>query len=216
MARKAVLMALIAGISAFTMAEQLTLEDGRKIELNPNGSWTYVSRDLILTTSDGRQVRVKEDGSWEYTGEVAPPPATGSAEITATSAGNLLLTLEELAIETARSSTHKNSIKKTNTVFTIAILNNAGDAAELNVDSSAVMVKDSGGRKYQLLDITPGAFTLDPGERVEVEFRADGSPHWFTTKAMELHLEDGAIPASRPLVLKGLMSTAKKREVSKL
>lgn len=199
----------------FSMAtahpEELQLEDGRRIKLHEDGTWTFISTDRLLGTADGRQVRLKEGGTWEYTGDMAPPLPAPSGEVTRASLGEVVFTVKELAIETARTATHKSSRKKTNTVFTLNLVNKGKTATRMTLDETLVAVEDSGGREYPLLVIKPEQVSLEPGQSMSLEVRVDGSPHWFTTKAMELHINGGA---DDELVLKALLSDAKKRELT--
>lgn len=215
MIRRFILVALFCSIAAVgaIAAEELMLDDGRKIRLKDDGTWSFVSSDRLLGTADGRQVRVRQDGTWDYTGEMVIAPAVGGGEIAVASSGDIILKLKELAIETATTSSHKNTRKKTQTVFLVRIVNTTTSALEFSLDKTALRVEDSGGREYPILQISPAQVTLAPEGKALVEVRADGSPHWFTIKAMELHFTEGALPAEDEVVLKGLMSDARKREL---
>ena len=201
MTRK-ILCTAFAMLVATASAEELQLNDGRRIVLHEDGTWSYVSSDRLLGTADGREVRLREDGTWEYTGNVAPATSSTAGEITSASLGQMIFSLQELAIETARSTSHKSSRKKTHTVFSVNLVNNGETPGSLALDSLAIGVEDSAGREYPVLQIQPAEVSLEPGEKAVVEVRADGSPHWFTTKAMELRISDGS---SDGIVLKGLL-----------
>ncbi len=191
--------------AAFAQAEKIELQDGRVIELNLDGTWSFVSTDRLLGTSDGRQVRLRQDGTWAYTGEMVSATAKSTAEVPRASLGDLLVTLDELAIETARSSVHKSSRKKTQTVFQISVVNRGASNAVFAPDEIGVAVEDSDGREYPVVRIEPETLELEPGQQAVVEVRADGSPHWFTTRSMKLQLGEVA--------LKGLMAEAKRAEL---
>ena len=215
MIRRFILIAMFSSIAAVVTnaAEELTLDDGRKILLKDDGTWSFASSDRVLGTADGREVRVRPDGTWEYTGEMVIPPAAESGEVTVASSGDIILKLKELSIETATSSNHKNTRKKTQTVFLVSLVNTTSSTMEFTLDKTALRVEDSGGREYPILKISPAQVKLAPEGKVLVEVRADGSPHWFTIKAMELHFSEDALPAADEVVLKGLMSDARKREL---
>lgn len=215
MYRSLIAVALLLSHTAIA-AERLDAGDGRTILLKDDGTWTYESSDRILSTDDGREVRLREDGSWEFTGQMVEP-APAMQGLVANS-GELRLELEELAIETARSAVHKGSRKKTNTVFTVslALAESAEGPQDIAINSAGLMVEDSSGREYPILAVVPAQGRLAPGEELVFQVRADGSPHWFTTKAMELHISEQALPIADELVLKGLMSDARKRDVDEL
>ena len=48
-----------------SFAEIVTLDDGRTVELNEDGTFTVVSDNAIVTLDDGRTLELKEDGKFE-------------------------------------------------------------------------------------------------------------------------------------------------------
>ena len=200
----------LATLALGVQAEEVQLPDGRLVKLHENGTWSYVSKDRLLSTQDGREIRLRDDGTWEYTGSLAPAPVAGGSEVSRALLGDVLLTLKSLTVETARSSNHKNSRKKTETVFEVGLLNQGEADGIVALDESMLRVEDASGREYKILEVSPQSLDLATGDKTTLEVRVDGSPHWFTIKAMELHiaLEDG-----EDVVLKGLMSDAKKRDL---
>lgn len=212
MIKKTIYIAALCSMTAFA-AEEISLEDGRKILLQDDGTWSYSSSDRLLNSADGRQVRLRQDGTWEYSGEMAIIPNASGSENPFVNSGDISLTLQQLAVETASSKNHKNNRKETQTVFLVRLANNAESAVKLELDKASLGVEDSGGREYPVLQVEPAAVELQPGEQTLIEVRADGSPHWFTIKAMELYFYDGALPSEGEVVLKGLMADAKKRKL---
>ena len=200
----------LATLALGVQAEEVQLPDGRLVKLHETGTWSYGSKDRLLSTQDGREIRLRDDGTWEYTGSLAPAPVAGGSEVSRALLGDVLLTLKSLTVETARSSNHKNSRKKTETVFEVGLLNQGEANGIVALDESMLRVEDSSGREYKILEVSPQSLDLTAGDKTTLEVRVDGSPHWFTIKAMELHiaLEDG-----EDVVLKGLMSDAKKRDL---
>ena len=212
MIKKTIYIAALCSMTAFA-AEEISLEDGRKILLQDDGTWSYSSSDRLLNSADGRQVRLRQDGTWEYSGEMAIIPNASGSENPFVNSGDISLTLQQLAVETASSKNHKNNRKETQTVFLVRLANNAESAVKLELDKASLGVEDSGGREYPVLQVEPAVVELQPGEQTLIEVRADGSPHWFTIKAMELYFYDGALPSEGEVVLKGLMADAKKRKL---
>lgn len=212
MIKKTIYIAALCSMTAFA-AEEISLEDGRKILLQDDGTWSYSSSDRLLNSADGRQVRVRQDGTWEYSGQMAIIPNASGSENALVSIGDISLTLKQLAVETANSKNHKNNRKETQTVFLVRLANNAESAVKFELDKASLGVEDSGGREYPILQVEPAVVELQPGEQTLIEVRADGSPHWFTIKAMELYFYDGALPSEGEAVLKGLMADAKKRKL---
>ena len=203
-------------------AQQATGDDGRQVVLNKDGSWEYSSADRFATTSDGKRVRLKADGNWEYTGDVASeaqhrPPAL-AADKQFIDAQSLELTLADLVIETIRgkkSQAHKNTRKKTQSVFYIDIAADptAADTVTLPLKAADFSVDDTDGRSYAVLSVAPALLMLEPGDEATVVIRADGSPHWWTTKSMSVTLDKTVFAGRKDIVLTRAMSNAKNKRV---
>ena len=50
-------------------AEIITLDDGRTVELNEDGTFTVISDNAIVTLDDGRTLELKEDGTFKVISE---------------------------------------------------------------------------------------------------------------------------------------------------
>ena len=87
----------------------------------------------------------------------------------------------------------------------------AGTSFTLNPEDFSVV--DSGGREYPLLALEPKTLTLEPGRLQTVVVRADGSPHWFTTKFYELEIARDAVGNRDPIRLKRALSNVRKRTI---
>jgi len=64
-------------------AEIVTLDDGRTVELNEDGTFTVVSDNAIVTLDDGRTLELKEDGTFEVISENSNSNFEDSIKITA-------------------------------------------------------------------------------------------------------------------------------------
>ena len=74
-------------------------------------------------------------------------------------------------------------------------------------------VEDSGGREYDIVSVTPADLSISPGEETSIVIRVDGSPHWFTTKAMSIVIDKLALGSEKDLELRKSLSEAKKLTV---
>ena len=53
----------------FAFAEIVTLDDGRTVELNEDGTFTVISDNTTVTLDDGRTIELKEDGTFKVISE---------------------------------------------------------------------------------------------------------------------------------------------------
>ena len=53
----------------FSFAEKVTLDDGRTIELNEDGTFRVISDNATVTLDDGRTIELKEDGTFTVISE---------------------------------------------------------------------------------------------------------------------------------------------------
>ena len=53
----------------FVFAEIVTLDDGRTVELNEDGTFTVISDNTTVTLDDGRTIELKEDGTFKVISE---------------------------------------------------------------------------------------------------------------------------------------------------
>ena len=209
----AVLFSMIAGAG-----QDVISDDGREVRLKDDGSWEFISNDRYATTADGRRVRLKANGSWEYTGEKSTATERVASDQKYIDASDLEISITDLVIESSRgkkSQSHKNSRKKTHSVFYISLL--ADDDAEAPVElvfaNGQVEVQDTDGREYPVIKIEPKKLSLQPGQEATLEIRTDGSPHWWTTKSMSVTFDKKLFGSRKDIVVMRDMSTAKKKEV---
>jgi uncharacterized cupredoxin-like copper-binding protein len=201
-------------------AENIISDDGREIRLNDDGSWEYLSADRFATSASGKRVRLMESGQWELTGELALPTATHVAKDVKVGVGEqaMEVQLARLSVETKRgkkSESHKSTSKKTQTVFTLnlSLEKSAKAVQRLSVNERDFKVEDSGGREYDVISVTPEQLSILPGEEASIVVRVDGSPHWFTTKAMSIVIDKSALDSDKDVELTKAMSDAKKLTV---
>ena len=199
-------------------AQEVTSDDGRQVQLNKDGSWVYTSTDRFATTPDGRRVRLSDDGQWSYTGEKSAQGQKIAIDQKYIAEQSLDIVLTDLVIETTRgkkSASHKNSRKKTRTVFyiTLSLDKNAGAELSLPLKTSDFTVEDTDGRDYPVLQLSQEALAIKPGNEAVVAVYADGSPHWWTTKSMSVKLNKALFSSSKTITLSRALSDAKKKDV---
>ena len=201
-------------------AERVIADDGREVQLNDDGSWEYLSSDRFATSATGKRIRLMDNGTWELTGELAVPAATLVAEDIKMVVGEqpMEAKLARLSIESKRSKkseSHKSSSKKTQTVFALnfTLGKQAEEVQALSFSEDDFEVVDSGGREYDIVSVTPARLSLSPGEETTIVIRVDGSPHWFTIKAMSIVIDKMALGSEQDLELSKPMSEAKKTTV---
>ncbi|MEE8059776.1 MAG: hypothetical protein V3T17_18390 [Pseudomonadales bacterium] len=236
--RHDVFFLLVFSFSSSLFAAQESIgDDGRQVLLNDDGTWRYTHTDRFAITGDGKRVRLKQDGSWTYVGE----KSTGEKNTGKNTFGRnviadqryvdkqlLEVVLNDLVIESYRgkkSAAHKNSRKKTQSVFHLSVINHraidprimaeseVADSVVLTVDSSDFSVKDTDGREYPVLSVELATATIKLGEETTIVVRADGSPHWWTTKSMSLTIDKKVLASRKNIVLTRLMSSVKKKNV---
>jgi len=198
-------------------AESVVSDDGREVQLEDDGSWHYKTSDRFATTAEGKRVRLKDDGSWSYTGEITAPKRALEDQVFV-EAQSLAVVLTDLVIETYRSKkseSHKASRKQTQTVFHVSfsVAADAANSVAIALETTSFSVEDSDGREYPIISVAPLAATISPGDEFTVVVRADGSPHWWTTKSMSLIMHKGSLAGSERFVLTHSMSSAKKKSV---
>ncbi len=199
-------------------AEQIVSDDGREVQLNADGSWEYKSTDRFATTADGRRVRLSADGQWAYTGEKSAEGQKVAIDQKYIDEQSLDLVLSDLVIETTRgkkSQSHKNSRKKTRSVFYITL--SLDKAAEANLsaalNSKDFTVEDTDGRNYPVQRVEPETVMIKPSGEAVITVYADGSPHWWTTKSMTVNVNKKVFASSKAITLSRGLSDAKKRDV---
>ena len=202
-------------------AEEVMSDDGREILLKTDGSWEFKSNDRFATAKDGRRVRLKADGSWQYTGEQINPVQIVQSDKAAKTETGLSVEISQLRIETQRqkkSPSKKNSSKTTHSVFSVAVtLADASVPAIVpNLSKETVTVVDNDGRKYSVLSVSASTTSLKSGQSMEVVVRADGSPHWWTTKTMSVVFEKAAFLSADSLSARYFMADAKRVDVEEL
>ncbi len=195
--------------------QDIISDDGREILLKENGTWEYKSNDRFATSEDGRRVRLKADGSWEYTGEKIQAPGIVDINQQFVEEKAVAVNIEQLTIETLRekkSASKKNPRKQTFTIFSmnLALAESATQAVSVELPKQQFTVQDSDGREYPILSVNPASAELKPGQEVALEVRADGSPHWWTTKSMSVILDKTVFATDKPLTLSRSMDLARK------
>lgn len=218
---KSIVMALLAAmlyVGTVCADQDLVSDDGRPIRLKDDGSWIFLSQDRLATTKDGRQVRLKADGSWEFTGEKSTPGRSPALDQKYIAGRSLTVTVDKLVIESRRgkkSDAHKNARKQTRSVFylKVSVDETAKAPLSLALDVTGFAVSDSADRQYPVLSVLPASATIRPGQKLVVEVRADGSPHWWTTTGMSLSIDRNVFSSAENIVLTRAVSTAKKKKV---
>lgn len=196
--------------------ERILADDGREVLLKDDGSWEYVSDDRFGTTGSGERVRLGADGRWEI--EIDARPVAPAGGVVLADTGPARWALGDVTIETARSQrggSKKGVSKKTATVFTLEVRREGGSGAAQQwlLQAGDFSVVDSAGREYPVLDIAPSRLALGAGELQRVVVRADGSPHWFTTKFYELRIAAGAVGNRDEIRLRRALANVRQRDI---
>ena len=212
-----VLLAVILLFSAQTQAAKAIVSDeGREVQLNPDGSWEYKSTDRFATVADGRRVRLSADGQWSYTGEKSAAVEKIALDRQYVDQKSLDIVLSNLVIETVRgkkSPGSKNPRKKTRSVFyiTLGLDKTANRAFSVALDANDFTVEDTDGRSYPVTAVTPANIAIEPADETVIAVYADGSPHWWTTKAMVIKINKAVFSSTKTIALSRAMSVAKKK-----
>ena len=198
-------------------AQRIVSDDGREVQLNPEGSWEYTSTDRFATTADGRRVRLSADGQWAYTGEKSAAGQKIAVDQQYIDQQSLDIMLGDLVIETVRgkkSPGSKNSHKKTRTVFyiTLGLEKTAKTDFSVTLNASDFTVEDTDGRNYPVTAITPANVVIKPAGEAVITVYADGSPHWWTTESMTVKISKAVFSSTKAITLSRAMSDAKKKQ----
>lgn len=159
-------------------AEILLTPEGREIQINTDGTWSYLSQDRIVSNQAGQQIRLKPDGTWALfekkvetiVGSGESNPASG---IQATATPPVRLT--EYVIETVRSTRHKNAREQSRMVVTLSLADEQAVPGK-----SEIRLEDSRGRAYEILSVE--------GDARRLRIKADESPRWWGVKYFTLTL----------------------------
>lgn len=209
---------LVLGFSHSVFAAQQAIADeGRELILNENGSWAYRSSDHFATIADGRRVRLKADGSWSFTDKkrVSKVPVFDQQYIAEKS---VAVVFNDVVIETYRgkkSASRKSAAKKTQMVFyvSLAVAKNALSPVVLSTKRDDFLATDSDGRNYPVINVEQAVSTIQPGASASLIVRVDGSPHWWTTKSLELVMDKRVLGSAKNISLTRPLSTARQQAV---
>lgn len=210
---KCILALLLSiGLIGQLKAEDAIADDGRKVQLNEDGSWKFTSTDRFATTVEGKRVRLKEDGSWSYTGGkgvVAPLEISDERFVDDQS---VAFTISDLSVEMIKDGNAKVKRRNTQTVYYLNIQRNNEmvDAKPFTITAKDFTVDDSDGRVYPVIRMSPASVTVKPGDNVNLIVRAKGSPKWFTTKEMSISLDKKIVSGARDIKLTRRQSSVKK------
>lgn len=199
----ALLSLLLASGNNLSANQTVITDDGRKVLLKNNGSWTFHTTDRFASTADGRRVRLKEDGRWEYAND-APAAPEGK-----TQTSNPLVKLQKVVIEKHVKKGYKNTRVKTQTVFYVQLKAPQQTAATINnSDASLIEVTDNNGKSYPVLSIKPGTAG-------SVIIRANKSPTILDdARSMQITLKAGAFNIKRPITLRMRIVDFDKKDVN--
>jgi hypothetical protein len=170
---------LVLGLSFISAighsAEIITAGDGKKFQLNDDGTWAVVSQDRVLDTPDGRRVVLKVDGTWELLG-LAP-------SVNNTKFQNLMLSasIKGIAIDEIRETIRAGKNTRTQSQTRVSLELTLASTAEASIDLTALkpadfVVEDNIGRGYRLVALESDLPVLDPGMSVELVLVSDKGP----------------------------------------
>ena len=185
--------------------ETATADDGRSVILKNNGDWEFANQDRLATKEDGSRVLLKADGRWE----VIEGPKVESGK--ALASGDYQAKISHIIVESYRKKGPKSDKLKTQMVFQLEIsAKESAKALPLSLSTQDMSIRDNKGRDYETVSINPEQTTLQPGLTLKFEVRADGSPHWWGSKIMQLEIPAGTLGNDVPLTLEKSMDYAKK------
>lgn len=190
--------------------EDVISDDGREVRLKNDGTWDFRSNDRYANTKDGQRIRLKSDNTWEYVGN-APMETDVQFRDVSTD-----IKLRQVVFESFKEKAHKNTRKKTHTVFYLSTEVSAAAAAPVKVrqDNLALFnVSDSNGNEYPVLSVEPKLTELAPGSKQEFVIRADGSPQWWGVKSIQLKLSPEIFGSAEFIVLNESVHEIKKKNV---
>ena len=210
---KCILALLLSiGLIGQLQAEDAIADDGRKVQLNKDGSWKFTSTDRFATTVEGKRVRLKEDGSWSYTGGKAVVGPQEVSDERFVDDQSVAFTISDLSVEMIKDSNPKVKRRNTQTIYYLNIKRNKDvvDAKPLTITADDFTVDDSDGRKYPVVRMSPASVTVNPGDNVNLVVRAKGSPKWWTTRDMSIALDKKVVSGVRDIKLTRRQSSVKK------
>lgn len=148
------LLLLACCLSSYTFAETALRDDGRKVQLNADGSWQFVSDDVFATSESGQRVVLKADGSWQLAD--TPEPVKRIAPVpNQLQAADGIASVDSIVIEKAvfeRAGFSKNKVYRYQTLIKLSF-HKALAKPELNI--SDIELTDSKGNDYPILNIKP-------------------------------------------------------------
>ncbi len=211
-----ILLFIVTNMASPLWAEgEIIYLDGRKIQLEANGHWKYLSTDRFIITPDGRRIRLRDNGTWEVTdtGIITPSHASTASSSGTNMAGQTfsdqpMFAIQKGIIEKREKKVQKNTRVKTHTVITLQVALPA--IAEYNLDLSSIkpnqfILTDNHLEPYPILGIESSEKQLEPSGQATFIIHADGSPGWFAdADELILTIKKGAFHLQQPrrLVIK--------------
>ena len=208
----------LAAISS--QADEVVIsDDGEQIRLNGDGTWVRISRDRFAHDEQGRRIRLRPDGTWSVVTQDAQSAPQRNAPNVVAAPVNLtdepLLLLPEVVIFKRVIKRPKADHAETRMRFRLALTNS--DAGEFTVPSdlaNQLLVKSSGGTEFEVIESNVSESRLDPGQRAQIEVWVAGSPRWFGTKYLSVHVPPGLLGNGVERILSKNMDEVIRREVA--
>ncbi len=175
-----ILAATIAlALSATCFAETALRDDGREVKLNADGSWQFVSNDVLATSQSGLRVRLKEDGTWVSLEPGKAEASVQGGQIPASNLASGLLSLSDMQIQKVQEnrSMSKSTVYKHNM---LAKLRFSQVVDPKRLDTQYFSIKSNKGKTYPVIAVK----AIDD---YTVLVRAEGAPdRWSRVKRMML------------------------------
>lgn len=179
-------------LSLNVVAEPALRDDGKQVELLPDGTWKYISEDVLATSASGLRVRLIDDGSWEPIYDKAEQSVT-KLEGQRTAEFEDKAALNSIEIQKVKQSRANSK----STVFAhnmLARVRFSDEVAATSLVPENFSMQDSKGNTYPVINV--GRLGGD------VLVRAEGAPdRWSRTKYIQLTISDNVLSTLAPIKL---------------
>ena len=176
------------------IAEVAVRDDGKRVELNADGSWEYISEDVLATSTSGLRVLLSPDGSWQSVVSKQKGMAAMASKSLEQSQFNDLVSLKSLEIQKVKESraSAKSTVFKHSMVARV-VFETVPEKGLLTADHFTLT--DNKGKDYPVISVRLSAQNI-------VTVRAEGAPdRWSRTKALALSVDKKLLATLSNVVL---------------
>jgi len=167
--------------SSFASAETAMRDDGRKVRLNEDGSWEFVSDDVYATSESGLRVVLSADGSWQPVEKKAVVESRLATAPQATT--NSVFAVTKFEVEKVAIERGGNSKFEAFEFQMLIYLSASRDFEQSQVLANNFSLTDNKAKSYDIVS----AKVMDNGE---IRVIAKGAPKRFSrVKSMTLGID---------------------------